>query len=853
MQIVSYISLGLLGLAGIVLLVHTLIGLKRGFGCMLLRLACIAVSAVFAFLVTLAVNATVAPKVGEFLLEEANQSSAVRDLISASPTLESVIESFPGAIVSMIVFLVLFFVFCLLTLIPYAILKHLPGIRSLLSKGLVNRLLGAALGLVVGFVCLVCTFFPLAGLVSFADGVLGEIKSSGVLEESQTDDIREDVLQADAIVTKLNDNFSFITVNALGGKAMFNRFFTVRAGEKTVRLERETAYLLNLFVRAKPLIDTEFDLSRFGAKEAAALRSLGEGFGDSDLIPPVLGEILPAAAGRWESGLTFADLENPLVTEDELLQPTFNRLLSILKNTNEQTLKEDIRTVTEVLAQLSESGVLAALGNDASQQELLKALAKEGVLSGLIGTLANNERMRDLVADVSNIGFRVIGEALNIPEDDTRVYNALVNDLTDEVIKAAALENKEAQIRGLSSGVQKVCARYGVDIDKEQADLYASCLLETNGNTPTPEKVAGTFQTLSRNRNGSDGETADLTAQLAGLAPLHHAAITMNDLLLNDKDIAALSANTLYEQAKSVEILLNTFAEAITTNGDGKIDIDIDKLDAAVLSQALIAFADTRGDGKLHNIATSMTGLITCALQMAGVDAKAAGQLVNHITDGSSEKSVETLKNAMNLIKVMNSESENSQQEVKDIVSSLVQDMDKESSAVLADCISVNLIDKFTGSSLPDERSEAMVTVTKDLLIKFGETQEELTEEQADAEAAYMQTIFDLALSTGPESSTLFDKKDGTDSTLNKTADEFVETIQESTVISQTVVEEQENLKIAFGDTLNNADKEALAEVLTDAEDRLDEDVKNALIHVFDLEGFLNLPEQNADGSAHLE
>ena len=99
-----------------------------------------------------------------------------------------------------------------------------------------------------------------------------------------------------------------------------------------------------------------------------------------------------------------------------------------------------------------------------------------------------------------------------------------------------------------------------------------------------------------------------------------------------------------------------------------------------------------------------------------------------------------------------------------------------------------------------------------------------------------MQTIFDLAVNAGSEreDSIFSTGEEGASSTLDMTADDFVDTIKHSTIISNTVLNETDALKTAVNDSMPEADKEQLLNAI-EKDTELSEDLKNALLDVFGL------------------
>lgn len=860
------ISIGLSIIALAVIGLTAWFGYRRRFGPSLLRLVLVLFGALIAFLLTLAINPAIASLLGD-LIHDAVVEGSMQEVIDASPTLASLIQNLPGAITFAFIFAVLFCIMSLLMLIPYAFLKKIPFIKNMLKHDVLNKVLGCAVGVILSAVFLIFALFPLAGITSFADDVIQEVKDAGIVSQLADENGENGVAQTDEpsledieeCLSKIGDNPVLTVVNALGGKAMFNNMFSVEIESGKVKLDTEISALFKLYSTLEPLVDPNFDFSQFTDEQIAALRSFPDALKKSSLVPAIAAEILPVAANAWKSGHSFAGIESPVGDISEQMRPLIDDAFTILASTTEQTLMEDITTITETVAQLAETNILTVLADpDATTQQIIEVLSREGSLSGVINTLAKNDRMRMLVAELSNLGFTIIADALVIPADETEVYDAVIQDLSAEINKAAGYETAEEQTRKLTTGVQNVCAKYGIDISQEQATLFAGCLVNSNG--AVAERMKTVSEKLDRatvSRSSDDlseliatfvsqqnaetvKATRELAAQFAHLIALDHAYITMDSLILSSADIQQFTAEDLTSQATAIEKMLRVLADVMVVEDDGTVTFRIEKIDTDSLTKSLNIFFATKGDGTTKNIATSMTSLVVFALQRAGFDAKAANRLVDYVSDDSNQKAAETLQNAMDVMQLLDSDRSDKtageiKEDIKKTVTSLVEDLEPAGAEVLADCITPNIIDKYSGSALSSERVEATADVTKDLLTRFGDADHTMTTEQAEAEAAYLQTIFALALSHEEDSSSLF--SDGNDSSEDEkpTANEFLDTVQKSKVVSETIVEKQEELKTAFGDSMSQNDRTAMADAISDPEHGLSDELKDALINAFSL------------------
>lgn len=875
-RILSGISIAITVIAAAILILCGFIGFRRGLFRSLLRLGAIVLSVAAALGLTFALKGVLANLLSP-VFSSLLGDSIPADLSPSGSALAILLAELPGALLAPILFGVLFFVCNVIFWIVYLIIKHIKVFdRTLISakiggKVKVDNLVSAAVG-VVGALMLVIGFtIPLSGYLRLADNTITQIGALEGFDEELTATLNE---VEDNIVSPLADNPVVVTSNALGGKALFNSTSAIRVNGRKIVWEKEIAYLINSYNTLKPLLDTEFDFSQFGEEQGAALRRFANDFDQSVLISSIAADVLPAAANAWKDGQTFAGIDNPMASVPELLKPMMDNTLDILATTTTDTLKTDLITVSEVLATLSESGAFAALSGNASAADILKALSQEGMISSLLDTLYDNERMQALVSDVANLGFNAIGETLNIPADDEEIYTDLINELNDEIRKTESLESYDEKLHTLSVGIENVFTKYGVETDTDEASLYAACILGIGPDYTAAAEVAvpSYFETISNALNETTVPsvntgivtTADapksvselvseyyaqkgtnalqqaksLTEQLSGKTDLVHNTITLNALAVTAESIAALSKEDFSKQSQAIEKVLTTLIGVVEVDENDNITVDITKLDTASLSAALRDLSATRTDeagNTVQNLATATTNLVKSSLQNSGIDAKAADNLVEHIASRpeNANGTSDPLSSALSLVGVIRTEN-NTKDDFKSAVNNLVENLDTESAEVLADCVSPNLINQYTTKPLEPGRANALSASVKDLLTNFGEKSDTLTDEQLDAESTYLQTILTLSMSAQEEEAgtPLFGEKGA--SRLDMSAEEFVATVSNSVVISQTILEQQDNLKIAIANSMSAADKAALSEALAN-DNTLSKEMKAALNIAFAL------------------
>lgn len=477
-NIVTIASVVFTVIVAAILVVCALIGRSRGFLHSLLRLGAVALSALLSLLLTFLLKGVVGNLLAP-LTEGLTEGKIPAELAEASPTLASLLSALPGALLAPFLFTLIFFFVNLIFLIVYKIVKKLPVFGKVLipkkigGKVSADRLAGLGVSIVCGLFLTVFFVLPLSGYASLADSIVTQLEKADLPDEELVDTLRQ---TEDNLTGPLSRNPVFVTANALTGKAIFNGVSSISTDSGKIVWEKELATLFRTYGGLTPLIETEFDFSRFEAAQADALRKLPDNLDGSVLMTRVAADVLPYAAATWNRGESFLGVSDPASSAPEMLQPLVGNIFTVLETTTAETLKDDLVTVADILATLAESGTLVSFADGGSAKDILNTLSQPGVISGMIESLNANEHMRDLVGDLANLGFDAISEALDIPKEEEERYNELKDDLNAEIAKTENLSDYDEKITVLSAGIRNVFEKYGVPATEEETNLYAECL-----------------------------------------------------------------------------------------------------------------------------------------------------------------------------------------------------------------------------------------------------------------------------------------------------------------------------------------------------------------------------------------
>ena len=445
------------------------ISLLRGFSKSVLRGASVLLAAIFALVTGLVMKSKLSELVLNLVLEggEALDLNAMGEI---SPTLVEVITQLAGALVAPLAYLLFFFLYWFILGIACLVVSIvLKGLMKKLNDLVpLSRLWAAAVGLVEGLILAGVLLMPIAGYVSLLHPVMDGMVEQGLIEKNEEN---EEVL---AVIAEVDEAPVLAVHRALGGELVADALMSVKVDGNSVNLREETSAILGLLMTVSELGETE--MKDYGPHEVELLRSLGDSFGESDLVAPIVGDILYGATDAWLEGEDFMGAEAPRLGEDDAtFGPFMNTLLQILHDDAKETdlLQKDIATFADVMAILIEKDVMANLDNS---DVLMEKLSGDGVVKSLIQTLKQNESMEPLVDEVMAMGMRAIGQVLVVPENAEEQYGEFMDEVAASLNKVANIP-ADQRVEVLTNELNKAFGNAEVAIDSEILEYYTEDIL----------------------------------------------------------------------------------------------------------------------------------------------------------------------------------------------------------------------------------------------------------------------------------------------------------------------------------------------------------------------------------------
>ena len=268
------------------------------------------------------------------------------------------------------------------------------------------------------------------------------------------------------------------------------------------------------------------EISEYGDEEAKALRDLSDSLSDSVVIPALTGEVIYYATDAWlDDNGDFFGVDAPDLDEmgAGIFDESFVHLLEIFHDDarDRDELCADFETVTNTVVILAEDGIFRAIGE--GENTLVEKLSEGTTVSKLVAEFGSNPGFKILIGDITNIGMRVIGTALNIPENADKVYSDFTGSVANELNSLNASDKDlEEKCAKLAETIKKALADAGIaaEIDDEVLKLYARMIIADFGSDVevTAEDISEFFRAYSEVNSAINSENVKMEGGVALLS-----------------------------------------------------------------------------------------------------------------------------------------------------------------------------------------------------------------------------------------------------------------------------------------------------------------------------------------------
>ena len=522
--------------SGLIVLIPTLLGIKRGTVKAGVKLAVAILAAIISFIVC----KVSMPKMKTALLFIA------RFLFRSNDTMMNILETVEDGtiLMSIVIGLAASLVIPFLFVFWYVVIKAILGLLASIVLAILRKSgvdfskminFGWALGLVQGVLSLVIIVMPVIGILNIvrpfeeisnapndedfftamedmdSQGVqIGIIKGEdgtfvGEVNGNQFQVIGPDGSQGSLVYTEVEnsapgvvgsicDSFPIRALGAIGAEPLFRALTTFKVDKQQISLLDESQSFAECLRYVDPLM--EIEMKDYSSRQARAIRHLSRTIQNSDIVMLVFGEILPDMADNWSEGKTFMGMKSPSFGSE--LDPLKDQMLEIMSEINRETVKEDVEAIFEVAAIIFEHETLKYADDE---DALFENITEEGYVSELMSVINSSERLKPLSKKVTDLGVRSVGTSLEIPDESDPLYTDMVNDVAGMICETAHIESNEERHEKLCVRIENVLEKAGVETTKDEREIIAHYLIDEYGNRSdvTSDEINDLFKEICNN------------------------------------------------------------------------------------------------------------------------------------------------------------------------------------------------------------------------------------------------------------------------------------------------------------------------------------------------------------------
>ena len=598
--------------------------------------------------------------------------------------------------------------------------------------------LGAALGALCSLLVFCIALVPIVGAIDVVNDIVPLFSDTLMEEAGEAEGEAGGVAVADvagtafAALDGLDNNVGALVIKYTGGKLLYGAMTTSVINGEMANLNKEGELLASVAEAAIIVLDEE------GAAEdkAAAVRAISPAFDRSVVTRTLISEFCTVAGETWDAGESFHGVERPQLGGD--FEAITSAAIDVFATADSQNIKKDVHAITEAVAVVFESGVVADIQNDP-----MSILGDEETTSALFAAFLEDERLDPMVDGFADFGVNILLDTTLTPNTREELYEGFVNGFL-----AVRGEDEAA----LTKAYADIFDDYGIRLDAETIAYAAECKLKGE------DMNNWLFMHVVKNEAEFVAKTELISADMitGGVTPI---------------------TNREHE----ADALAHAFAVVYGMTADLKGDSFNTKSLIGKFGPALDSFTmtETIGAGKTGLVLTAVLQSKTVHDQL-GMSVIEATNTANSIVENSGKKDYATVMQSLTgIIEVLEAASDKGTS-TKEAVDKMLDNLTPEAANVMQTMATPNVVKNY---GVPENNAEPVANMISDT---FGNLQD-VPAEEYDKEAAAVADMMNvmMAMGSGGSNGTF----GGEDSDTQLSADEYVSNVMDSKAMSKTLVD----------------------------------------------------------------
>ncbi len=818
----QYVSLALVAVTAVFVLFNALKGLIRGLKKTIGTLAAIILSAVIAYIVTVIICKPSSSLVTMLFdkISELLGNESIQELFGIS-AIGDALAYYVSMIIAPIVFLALYMVLSIILSIVMAIvIKFIPFLKK--KKGVAHRLGGVGVGVACGLLAALIFLTPVVGVL----GIVVEVGNSSAAE---------DMGDVSDLAQEAEDDSIFKVYTALSGW-LYDSLASAKFEGERVYLKKDIGVILTLVGNVEGLSG---DAENFGDEQVDSLNNIIVKLDESLLLKHTVAGFLSQLSGKWVAGETFIGMER--IDAGELLNPVLDTILSVMSTTNKEYVVSDLTTLTDMIGVFVKHDMLA---NSGDYKAMLTTLGEDGVMGELMDVANANPRMTVLSDTITQLSIRALASTIGIPDDADDKYNRLMTDIADALNTSTAMNDLDRR-EYVKTEVGDALDKYGVETEGAALEHITDSILADLGHKyeVSADDVSEFFTVYAIASSSSDMSAASGFDKLSSSSGMS-VVINGDTIIVNGKELKNYTASN-YNQSAAFTMGSNNvdFGEASTLYSAQAMHSTFITLDeilpnmkkysecsnpdeetkkiSRILSEAAVIFGQEEDLDKKEMLAQVGTLLddmkvteifgqdVTSTLLKAilqsddvkgelGLSSKEINNFadkLNSTANGGNSSYAETtaaVSKTIDVVDKINDQSA-SKEERREATEELMTNMSPENAELLSTMTTPSMMQEYGAKEDKAEMvSDSVSSLFSNMANYQSSTEHKKGDEEYAKEADAVNTVLQLAMDGAESNATSLFGTEGQAGKIDCSADEYVDLLANSDVVSKTLVETTE-------------------------------------------------------------
>ena len=339
---------------------------------------------------------------GEYMVQSLKSNETIASMLEVSPSLETVISAIPKAIISVLSFVILFFIIKLALWFVFFIISVIfLRTRSGKSKHL---LAGGIIGFLQGVICSFVVIVPIVGMLGFVGDSIETLKSdsykdvAGVQTIVELDDKYLSDLRGSATMNILEK----LKINTAAQK-IFDKLTTVKigAGDDAKEVPIFTDISDNILPSLAQMMKIQgIDFSSLTAENISDLKELSKTLSDSGTASVITAEIISNASKDILDGKSFLGIDmSKALDESSGVSEPVKQFFTELSDINSDNVGDKLDTTIEVIELFDEYHMFEKIGT--TPDGATEPLGFPDLFEDLVKQNEFNDKLTALLEDTS--------------------------------------------------------------------------------------------------------------------------------------------------------------------------------------------------------------------------------------------------------------------------------------------------------------------------------------------------------------------------------------------------------------------------------------------------------------------